>query len=130
MTDQELRPEVVAALVARPRLSADRQDAILDANPAELAVAARQVLDEAARMLVDAGVLRPQRTALDLTCRHVQALAAAYGTLAHWWDQPGYRDKPLATMLKVIPEEHARWVLQLLWWGGWVAEAPNRPEGE
>lgn len=125
----ELRPEIVAALTARRRLSGEQQDALLDANPAELAVAARQVLDEAARMLVDAGVLRPQHTVLDLTAQQVQALAAAYGTLERWWAQPGYRDKPLATMLKVIPEEHARWVLQLLWWGGWISEASTGQPG-
>jgi hypothetical protein len=121
----ELRPEIVAALVARPRLSGTQQDALLDANPAELAVAARQVLDDTTRMLVDAGVLRPQHTALDLTLRHVQALAAAYGTLECWWPQPGLQERPLGDVLKVIPEQDTRFVLQLLWWGGWVGEAPE-----
>jgi hypothetical protein len=76
-------------------------------------------------MLVDAGVLRPQQTALDLTLRHVQALTAAYGTLARWWPQPGLQERPLGDLLKVMPEQDARLVLQLLWWGGWVYEAPE-----
>jgi hypothetical protein len=128
MTD-ELRPEVIAALVARQRPSADQVDALLDANPTELAVAARQVLDEAAQVLRDAGVLRPAQTFLDLTLQQVQAIAAAYGTLARWWPQPGLNARPLGDVLKVIPEEHARWVVQLLWWGGWVAGAPEAERG-
>jgi hypothetical protein len=119
---QQLRPDVVAALTRPARLPADQADALLDANQAERAVASRVLLAEAAEVLAEAGILRPQHTVLDLSLRQVQALAAVLGKLASWWPQPALEQRPLGDVLKVIPGQDAAFVVDLLTWGGWLRE--------
>jgi hypothetical protein len=125
---EQLRPDVIGALTRPARLTGDPADALLDANPAERTLAARVLLAEAAEVLAEAGILRPQHTVLDLTLRHVQALAAAMGTLANWWPQPALEGRPMGDVLKVIPEQDATFVLHLLTWGGWIREVPTAGE--
>jgi hypothetical protein len=100
---QQLRPDVVAALTRPARFPVDQADALLDATQAERAVASRVLLAEAAEVLAEAGILRPQHTVLDLSLRQVQALAAVLGKLASWWPQPALEQRPLGDVLKVIP---------------------------
>jgi hypothetical protein len=89
MSGEELRPEIVAALTARPRLSGDRQDALLDANLAEREVAARILLDQSRELLEQAGALPRQGTVLDLDLRTATALAGAYAALQQTGGRPG-----------------------------------------
>jgi hypothetical protein len=57
MPDDLLRPEIVAALT-RPRgLSSEQGGALLDATPAERAVAARLLHERSVELLQEAGVL-------------------------------------------------------------------------
>jgi hypothetical protein len=78
---EEPRGEILRALTRPARLGGDRADALLDATPAERTLASRVLLEQAAEVLADAGVLRPQQTVLDLSLRQVSSLAAA---LAAW----------------------------------------------
>jgi hypothetical protein len=128
--DDDLRPEVVAALTRPGRLPPDRADALLDANAVERALASRVLLAEATEVLAEAGILRPQHTVLDLSLRQVQALAATLGKLASWWPQPALEQHHLGDVLKVIPREDATFVLHLLAWGGWLREVPAAQEEE
>jgi hypothetical protein len=79
----------------------------LDSNPAERAFGARVLLDQAAEVLAEAGVLRPGRTVLDLGLREVQSLAAVLGRLARWWPQPALEHHGLGDLLKVVPTSEA-----------------------
>jgi hypothetical protein len=119
------RPEVMAALTRPARLPADRADALLDATDSERALASRVLVAEAAEILADAGILRPQHTVLDLSLRQVQALAAVLGKLAGWWPQPALEGRPLGDVLKVVPAEDTAFVVGLLVWGGWIRETPS-----
>jgi hypothetical protein len=51
---------------------------------------------------------------LDLHHQQVQLLAAVYGIVGPWWNQPGYRQRPLGHMLKVVPADVADTTAQLL----------------
>ena len=124
MADDQIRAEIVAALTRTPtRLPTDQADALLDANSTERTLASRVLLQEAAEVLVEAGILRPQHTVLDLTLQQIQGLAATFGALTSWWPQPGLEGHRMGDLLKVIPEADARFVLQLIAWGGWIREA-------
>jgi hypothetical protein len=128
---EEPRAEVLRALTRPARLEGDRADALLDASPAERALAARVLLAEAAEVLADAGVLRPQQTVLDLTLRQASSLAAALGRLGRWWPQPAYERHRLGDILKLIPSAEAAAVVDLLTWGGWLTPTadPDQHEG-
>jgi hypothetical protein len=117
---EEVRPDVVGALVRPARLDGDRADALLDATDRERALAARVLLAEAADALAEAGVLRPGYSVLDLTLRQTGSLAAALSRLAHWWPQPALEHHSLGQVLKVIPSGEAAAVVDLLTWGGWL----------
>ena len=121
----QVRAEVVRTLTRPARLPPDRANALLNATAAERAVASRVLLAEAADVLTQAGVLRPQHTVLDLGLRHVQALAPALGRLASWWPQPALEHRPLGDVLKVVPAADAALVVDLLVWGGWLHEQPS-----
>jgi hypothetical protein len=125
VADDQVRGEIVAALTRPARLPTDQADALLDATDAERTLASRVLLAEAAEVLAEAGLLKPQHTVLDLTLRQVQTLAAALGKLARWWPQPALERHSLGDVLKVIPTEDAAFVLHLLKWGGWISEVPT-----
>lgn len=130
MTGPELRPEVLAALTHPRGLSSEQGDALLDASPAERDAAARLLLAQARDVLEQAGVLPEQRSILDVDYRRAASLAAAYGIAARWWAQPGWRDRSLGDLLKVIPSNQAALIHQFLTWGGWIVEAPPEAAGE
>lgn len=126
---QELRPEVIAQLTGVPRIAGDRLDAVLDANPAELAVAARTLQDRSVELLREAGVLPPQaRTVLDLRWRQAAAVAAVAGTLG-LWQLPAYAERRLSDMLKIVNPREAAWCIRALQWGELLAPDPPPPEG-
>jgi hypothetical protein len=121
----QVRAEVVQALTRPHGLPADRADALLDASAAERALASRVLLDQAAEVLAEAGVIRPGRTVLDCTLREASSLAAALGRLAGWWPQPSLEHRPLGDVLKVVPADEAAAVVDLLVWGGWLGAQPS-----
>jgi hypothetical protein len=125
MAEDQVRADVMAALVRPSRLPTDRADALLDATDTERALACRVLLAEAAEVLAEAGVLRPGHTVLDLSLRQVSSLAAALGRLGRWWPQPSLEHHPLGDVLKVVPSEEDTYVLGLLVWGGWLHERPT-----
>jgi hypothetical protein len=118
MPDDQLRPEVVAALTEPAPLPADLVDQVLDATDPERQAAADQLLDQTRQFLEQAGVLRPSIGALDLRQRTVVALSAVYGTVEGVWRQPAYTDRPLGDVLKVVDADRAAWAIALLRWGG------------
>jgi hypothetical protein len=123
-----LRPDVVAALTEPQQLPAALVDQVLDATPAEREAAAGELLDRTRSFLEQAGVLKPSASVLDLHLGQVQLLAALYGIVGPWWAQPGYADRPLGHMLKVVPAEVAEAVAQLLRWAGFLPPEPTQPE--
>ena len=110
----DLRPDVVAALTSSRRLPADLVDQALDATPAELEAAAGVLADRTRVFLEQTGAIRPSTSVLDLHHHQVQLLAAVYGTVGPWWTGPGYRDRPLGHMLKVVPADVADTTSRLL----------------
>jgi hypothetical protein len=128
MADDDLRPEVVAALSAPAPLPAVLVDQVLDASDAERQAAAGELLDRTRVFLEQAGILRPSTSVLDLHHDQVQLISAVYGLLLSWWPQPGYRDRPLGHMLKVVPADVADAVAQLLRWAGLLPPEPAEPE--
>jgi hypothetical protein len=124
----DLRPDVVAALSEPAQLPAGLVDQVLDASDAEREAAAGELLDRTRSFLEHAGILRPSTSVLDLHHDQVQLLAAVYGLLVSWWAQPGYRDRPLGHMLKVIPADVADATAQLLRWAGLLPPEPAQPE--
>ena len=121
MPDDDLRPDVVAALSEPAQLPAVLVDQVLDASDAEREAAAGELLDRTRVFLEQAGILRPSTSVLDLHHDQVQLVAAVYGLLVSWWAQPGYRDRPLGHMLKVVPADVAEATGQLLRWAGILA---------
>src|SRR4029450_13498807 len=99
----DLRPEGVAALSEPAQLPAGLVDQVLDASDTERAAAAAELADRTRSFLEHAGILKPSTSVLDLHHDQVQLLAAVYGLMVSWWAQPGYRDRPLGHMLKVVP---------------------------
>jgi hypothetical protein len=117
----DLRPEVVAALSEPAQLPAGLVDQVLDASDTERAAAADELDDRTRSFLEHAGILKPSTSVLDLHHDQVQLLAAVYGLMVSWWAQPGYRDRPLGHMLKVVPADVADATGQLLRWAGLLA---------
>jgi hypothetical protein len=117
----DLRPEVVAALSEPAQLPAGLVDQVLDASDTERAAAAAELADRTRSFLEHAGILKPSTSVLDLHHDQVQLLAAVYGLMVSWWAQPGYRDRPLGHMLKVVPADVADATGQLLRWAGLLA---------
>jgi hypothetical protein len=115
----DLRPEVVAALSEPAQLPAGLVDQVLDASDTERAAA--ELADRTRSFLEHAGILKPSTSVLDLHHDQVQLLAAVYGLMVSWWAQPGYRDRPLGHMLKVVPADVADATGQLLRWAGLLA---------
>jgi hypothetical protein len=115
----DLRPEVVAALSEPGQLPAGLVDQVLDASDTERAAA--ELADRTRSFLEHAGILKPSTSVLDLHHDQVQLLAAVYGLMVSWWAQPGYRDRPLGHMLKVVPADVADATGQLLRWAGLLA---------
>jgi hypothetical protein len=66
---------------------------------------------------------------LDLHHDQVQLLAAVYGTVASWWAQPGYRQRPLGHMLKVVPADVADTTARLLRAAGFLPPTDERSGG-
>jgi hypothetical protein len=118
--DDQLRPDVVAALVEPQRLPAALVDQALDATPAERHAAAAELADRTRAFLEQTGALRPSTSVLDLRHDQVRLLAAVYGTVGPWWNQPGYRQRPLGHMLKVVPADVAAATEQLLRLAGFL----------
>jgi hypothetical protein len=126
---EQLRPEVLADLTQARRLSSEQGNALLDATPAERAAASRLLLERTRDLLEQAGVLPAQRSVLDLDHNRVVALAGAYGIAARYWNQPGWRDRTLGDLLKVIPADQAALIHRFLVLGGWLTEIPPEAEG-
>jgi hypothetical protein len=122
-----LRPDVVAALTQARQLPGDLVDQVLDASDSERAAAAAELADRTRTFLEQAGILTPSASVLDLQLGQVQLLAAVYGIVGPWWAQPGYQDRPLGALLKVVPADVAQPVAQLLRWGGFLP--PTSPAG-
>ena len=62
-------------------------------------------------------------TVLDMTLRELQAYAAIWGVLHHWWvDSRGYwtnppeLDRTLESAMKIIPTDDAKMIERLLKW--------------
>jgi hypothetical protein len=108
VSDNDLRPEVVAALSEPAQLPAVLVDQVLDATDEERAAAAGELLDRTGSFLESAGVLRPSASVLDLDHHRLMALVAVYGTVMPWWAGPGWRERPLGHMLKVVPGRRRR----------------------
>ena len=123
MPDDDLHPETVAKLTAIPPLPAELTDTILDATDAERAAAAAELADRTREWLEQVGALKPSASVLDLDFRRLSALAAVWVTVEKWWSFAPYQSHSLGTMMKIIPAEHARWVEQVLAWGGFVPPA-------
>jgi hypothetical protein len=126
----DLDPDVVAALTEPAQLPAGLVDQVLDASDEERAAAAAELLDQTRAFLEQAGVLKPSASVLDLDYRRLCALAGVFGTVERWWRFPPYQQHSLQTMLKIVPATHARWVEQVLAWGGFLpspdpAEPPD-----
>jgi hypothetical protein len=116
----DLRPDVVAALVEPQQLPAALVDQALDATPAERHAAAAELADRTRAFLEQAGALRPSASVLDLRHQQVQLLAAVYGLLEPWWRQRGWNTRTLGDILKVVPADVAHGVTQLLRLAGFL----------
>jgi hypothetical protein len=126
----DLTPETVADLTSSPPLPAALVDQVLDATDEERAAAAAELADRTREWLVSIGALKPSASVLDLDYRRLCALAGVFGTVEYWWRFPPYQRHSLSTMMKIIPATHARWVEQVLTWGGFLpppdpAESPE-----
>ena len=128
MIGEQLRPEVVRALAEPQPLPAAPVDQALDATNPEREAAAGELLDRTRAFLEQAGVLKPSASVLDLHIDQVQLVSAVYGLMVSWWAQPGYRDRPLGHMLKVVPADVAEATAQLLRWAGLLPPEPAQPE--
>jgi hypothetical protein len=120
MSDNDLRPEQVAKLITAPPLPADLTDTILDASDAEREAATAELADRTREFLESIGALKPSASVLDLDFRRLSTLAAVWATVEQWWRYPLHTQRSLGDMLKVVPAGHARWVEQLLAWGGFL----------
>jgi hypothetical protein len=120
MPDNDLRPEQVAKLTIAPPLPADLTDAILDASDDERAAAAAELADRTREFLESIGALKPSASVLDLNFRRLSALAAVWATVEKWWRYPLHQQRSLGDLLKIVPPDHARWVEQILTWGGFL----------
>jgi hypothetical protein len=87
---------------------------------AERSAAAEAFARSSVGDLVRAGVLRETApsSVLDATLGQLQALAAAYGVLAHWDLVITRRDMTLLNALKLLPPEDARTIVDVLRCGG------------
>jgi hypothetical protein len=117
---EDLRPDVVAALTEPAHLPAELVDQVLDASDEERAAAAAELADRTRVWLERVGALKPSASVLDLDYRRLCALAGVFGTVEYWWRFPPYQQRSLGSMLKTIPATHARWVEQVLGWGGFL----------
>ena len=124
MADQQLRPDVVAALTEPAALPADLVAQVLDASDTERAAAAVELADRTRVFLEQAGVLRPSASVLDLGISQVEALAAAYGLVRPWWAGRGWNTRTLGGILKVVPADIAAAVTTCFSWAG--SSHPNR----
>jgi hypothetical protein len=129
----DLRPEVVSHLTTSPPFPAELVDQVLDASDEERAAAAAELADRTREWLEHVGALKPSASVLDLDYRRLAALAGVFGTVEYWWRFPPYQQHSLGAMLKIVPSDYARWVEQVLAWGGFVppadpAEAPEPGE--
>jgi hypothetical protein len=84
-----------------------RNRKVVGSNPTSQETAA-QLLDRTRSFLESAGVLRPGASVLDLDHHRLMALVAVYGTVMPWWAGPGWRERPLGHMLKVVPGRRRR----------------------
>jgi hypothetical protein len=123
--DDQLRPEVVAALTQTAQFPADLVDQVLDASDAEREAAAGLLLEQTRALLEQAGVLRPSVGIMDLSCRTAAAICATFGTIDGIWSQPAYQHRPLGHVLKVVRASEAAWVVGVLRWGGLLP--PDQP---
>jgi hypothetical protein len=126
----DLRPEQVAKLTTTPPLPAELVDEVLDASDEERAAAAAELADRTREWLESIGALKPSASVMDLDYRRLCALAGVFGTVHYWWRAPQYQQHSLGTMLKIVPADYARWVEQVLAWGGFLpppdpAESPE-----
>jgi hypothetical protein len=89
--DDQLRPEVVAALSEPVHLPTDLVDQVLDATDAERAAAAAELADRTRQFLAQIGALKPSASVLDLDYRRLGALTAVWATIERWWKFPPYQ---------------------------------------
>ncbi len=73
MPDDQLRPEVVAALSEPAHLPGSLVDEVLDATDAERAAAAAELADRTREWLESIGALNPSASVLDLDFRRLLA---------------------------------------------------------
>jgi hypothetical protein len=66
------------------------------------------------------GALKPTRSILDLSHDQLVVISAVYGLVMPWWTQPGWRNRPLGQLLKVIPTDTAEAVMRLLHMAGFL----------
>jgi hypothetical protein len=125
----DLRPDVVAALVEPQQLPAALVDQALDATPAEREAAAGVLADRTRAFLEQTGAIRPSASVLDLHHDQVQLLAAAYGLLERWWRQPVWNTRTFGDILKVVPADVAHGVGQLLRLAGFLPPEEAGPTG-
>jgi hypothetical protein len=114
VSGNQLRPNVVRRLSEPAQLPADLVDELLDASDAEREAAAAQLADRTRAYLERAGVLKPSASVLDLHHDQAALLAAAYGLAYPWWAQPGWRDRSLGDLLKVVPADVAASAMHVL----------------
>lgn len=124
----DLRPGQVAKITTVPPLPASLTDAILDSTDEELATAATQLADDTRDWLERVGVLKSSASVLDLSHDPVMVISAIYGLVMPWWHQPGWQERPLGHMLKVVPADVAESVMRLLGIGGFLPPEPPRLE--
>jgi hypothetical protein len=116
----QLRPGQVAKITTTPPLPAELTDAILDSTDEELAAAIAQKADDTREWLEQIGALKPSASVLDLDHDQLQVLATVYAVIWRWWAGPGYRERPLNSILKVAPTEVSEAAMRLLCLGGFL----------
>jgi len=122
----DLRPDVVAALSQPAHFPAELVDQVLDASDAEREAATAELLDQTRAFLEQAKALPPTRSVLDLNHDQMQVLASVYALVWRWWGTPGYRQRSLGVMLKVIPTDTAVAARRLLAAYGFLPPEPER----
>jgi len=124
----DLRPSQVAKITATPPLPAELVDAVLDSTDEELAAAITQKADDTREWLEQIGALKPSASILDLDHDQLQVLATVYAVVWRWWASPGYRERPLNSILKVAPAEISEAAMRLLRLGGFLPPESAEPQ--
>jgi hypothetical protein len=121
----EIRPEVVAALVAGRIVDA----AELDPTSRELAAAGDTLADLAKSELQAAGKLAPEATVYNLRLDDLEILAAVWAVVGKWRSPYLPGDRRLSDALKILPGDVVHDTLRVLAIGGYVpwTDVPEPP---